>query len=148
MVLENGPTRTSRPGGTPIHPGMVQEISRRQRVHVGTLRHLIVCSHNLDYTALMPRRAVKLGPDAVRQFKALSAAERARLTAAMEAALGEDDATAETTTASACAGPPGSPNSSSGTARCASSIASMMKRCSSTLSGASAATSFSSAARE
>ena len=44
----------------------------------------------------MPRRAVKLGPDAVRQFKALSAPERARLTAAMEAALGEDDATAET----------------------------------------------------
>ncbi len=41
----------------------------------------------------MPKRAVKLGPDAVRQFKALSAAERLRLRAAMQAALGEDDAT-------------------------------------------------------
>ena len=43
----------------------------------------------------MPRRAVKLGPEAARQFKALSAAERSRLKAAMRAALGEDDATAE-----------------------------------------------------
>ena len=43
----------------------------------------------------MPKRAVKLGPEAVRQFKALSAAERARLKAATRAALGEDDATAE-----------------------------------------------------
>ena len=42
----------------------------------------------------MLKRAVKLGPDAVRQFKALSAAERSRLAAAMHAALGEDDATA------------------------------------------------------
>jgi hypothetical protein len=41
----------------------------------------------------MPKRAVRLGPDAVRQFKVLSAAERARLTAAMRSALGEDDAT-------------------------------------------------------
>ena len=41
----------------------------------------------------MPKRAVKLGPDAVRQFKALSAAERSRLKAAMRAALREDDAT-------------------------------------------------------
>ncbi len=34
-------------------------------------------SHNLNYSVLMPKRAVKLGPDAVRQFKALGAAERA-----------------------------------------------------------------------
>jgi hypothetical protein len=45
--------------------------------------------------AKLPKRAVKLGPDAVREFKALSAAERSRLTAAMQAALGEDDATVE-----------------------------------------------------
>jgi mRNA-degrading endonuclease RelE of RelBE toxin-antitoxin system len=43
----------------------------------------------------MAKRAVKLGPDAVRQFKALSAAERSRLREAMLAALGEDDATVE-----------------------------------------------------
>jgi hypothetical protein len=43
----------------------------------------------------LPKRAIKLGPDAVRQFKALSAAERSRLTAAMRVALGEDDATVE-----------------------------------------------------
>ena len=43
----------------------------------------------------MPKRAVKLGPHAARQFKALSAAERSRLRAAMLAALGEDDATVE-----------------------------------------------------
>jgi hypothetical protein len=41
----------------------------------------------------MPKRAIKLGPDAVRQFKVLSAAERSRLAAAMHGALGEDDAT-------------------------------------------------------
>jgi mRNA-degrading endonuclease RelE of RelBE toxin-antitoxin system len=43
----------------------------------------------------MPKRAVRLGPDAVRQFKTLSAAGRSRLKAAMQAALGEDDATVE-----------------------------------------------------
>lgn len=43
----------------------------------------------------MPKRAVKLGPDAVRQFKAFNATERSRLMAAMQAALGEDDATVE-----------------------------------------------------
>jgi mRNA-degrading endonuclease RelE of RelBE toxin-antitoxin system len=43
----------------------------------------------------MPRRAVTIGPDAVRQFKALSAGDRSRLKAAMQAALGEDDATVE-----------------------------------------------------
>ena len=43
----------------------------------------------------MPRRTVKLGPEAVRQFKALRAAERSRLKTAMQAALGEDDATVE-----------------------------------------------------
>ncbi len=43
----------------------------------------------------MPKRAVKLGPDAVRQFKALSAAERSRLKTEMLASLGEDDATVE-----------------------------------------------------
>jgi mRNA-degrading endonuclease RelE of RelBE toxin-antitoxin system len=43
----------------------------------------------------LPKRAIKLGPDAVRQFKALSATERSRLAAAMQAALGEDDATVE-----------------------------------------------------
>ena len=43
----------------------------------------------------MPKRAVKIGPDAVRQFNALSAAERSRLRAAMLSALGEDDATVE-----------------------------------------------------
>ena len=39
----------------------------------------------------MPKRAVKLGPDAVRQFKALSTAERARLKASITAALANDD---------------------------------------------------------
>jgi mRNA-degrading endonuclease RelE of RelBE toxin-antitoxin system len=43
----------------------------------------------------VPKRAVKLGPDAVRHFKALKAAERARLKAAMLAALGDDDAAIE-----------------------------------------------------
>ncbi len=43
----------------------------------------------------MPKRAVKLGPDANRQFKALGAPERSRLKEAMQAALGEDDATVE-----------------------------------------------------
>jgi hypothetical protein len=43
----------------------------------------------------LPKRAIKLGPDAVRQLRALSAAERSRLTASMQAALGEDDATVE-----------------------------------------------------
>jgi hypothetical protein len=43
----------------------------------------------------LPSRAIKLGPDAVRQFAALNAAERSRPTAAMQAALGEDDATVE-----------------------------------------------------
>ena len=43
----------------------------------------------------MPKRAVKLGPDAVGQFKALKAAERTRLKAAMLAALGDGDAAVE-----------------------------------------------------
>jgi len=43
----------------------------------------------------VPKRAVKLGPDAVRQFEALKASERARLRAAMLAALGDDDAAVE-----------------------------------------------------
>ncbi len=43
----------------------------------------------------MPKRAIKLGPDAVRHFKALPATDLSRLTAAMQAALGEDDATVE-----------------------------------------------------
>jgi hypothetical protein len=43
----------------------------------------------------MPKRAVKLGPDAVRQFKGLSAAERSRLKTEMLVSLGEDDATME-----------------------------------------------------
>jgi hypothetical protein len=43
----------------------------------------------------VPRRTVKLGPEAVRQFKALRAAERSRLKTAMQAVLGEDDATVE-----------------------------------------------------
>jgi surfactin synthase thioesterase subunit len=43
----------------------------------------------------MPKRAVRLGPDAVGQPKALSAGERSRLKAAMQTALGEDDATVE-----------------------------------------------------
>jgi len=55
----------------------------------------IVCGHNLNYTGLVPKRTVKLGLDAVRQFKALSAAERRRLSAAMRAALGEDDASVQ-----------------------------------------------------
>lgn len=41
----------------------------------------------------MARRAIKLGPEALRHFKSLRAAERARLKAAMQAALGDDDAT-------------------------------------------------------
>jgi hypothetical protein len=49
----------------------------------------------LNYNPLMPKRAVKLGPDAVRQFRALGTGERSRLKAAMLAALGEDDATVE-----------------------------------------------------
>jgi hypothetical protein len=43
----------------------------------------------------MPKRAVRLGPDAVGQLKALSAGERSPLRAAMQTALGEDDATVE-----------------------------------------------------
>jgi mRNA-degrading endonuclease RelE of RelBE toxin-antitoxin system len=43
----------------------------------------------------MPKRTVKLGPAAVREFKALNASERSRLSAAMRAALGDDDATRE-----------------------------------------------------
>jgi len=44
---------------------------------------------------MVRKRAIKLGPDAVRQFKALKAAERARLKDAMLAALGDDDAAVE-----------------------------------------------------
>ena len=40
----------------------------------------------------VPKRAVKLGPNAVEQFKALKAAERAGLKAAMLAALDDDAA--------------------------------------------------------
>ena len=36
-----------------------------------------------------------MGPDAVRQFKALVPVERSRLKAAMQASLGDDDATVE-----------------------------------------------------
>ena len=43
----------------------------------------------------MPKRPVKLGPEAVRHFKALSAAERSRLRGVMRAALSEDDAGVE-----------------------------------------------------
>ena len=43
----------------------------------------------------MAKRTVKLGPDAVRQLKALDAGERSRLTAAMQGSLGEDDAAIE-----------------------------------------------------
>src|ERR1700731_2683380 len=43
----------------------------------------------------MPKRLVKLGPEAVRHFKTLSAAERSRLRSTMQAALGEDDASVE-----------------------------------------------------
>jgi len=46
----------------------------------------------VDYIAIQAsKRAVELGPDAVRHFKALKAAERARLKTAMLAALGDDD---------------------------------------------------------
>jgi mRNA-degrading endonuclease RelE of RelBE toxin-antitoxin system len=41
----------------------------------------------------MAHRAVKLAPEAIRQFKLLSAAEKSRLKTAMRASLGEDDAT-------------------------------------------------------
>jgi mRNA-degrading endonuclease RelE of RelBE toxin-antitoxin system len=41
------------------------------------------------------KRSVRFGPDAVHQFKALSAAQRVRLKAAMQACLGEDDARRE-----------------------------------------------------
>lgn len=53
------------------------------------------CSHNLNYICQMATRRVKLGPDAVRQFRALRAAERARLKAAIQSSLGDDDAAAE-----------------------------------------------------
>ncbi len=43
----------------------------------------------------MPKRTVSLGPAAVGQFKALSATQRSRLKTAMQAALGDDDATVE-----------------------------------------------------
>jgi mRNA-degrading endonuclease RelE of RelBE toxin-antitoxin system len=42
---------------------------------------------------LVPKRSVILAPDAARQFKRLSAAERSRLKRAMEASLADDDAT-------------------------------------------------------
>jgi hypothetical protein len=44
---------------------------------------------------MVPRRVIKLGPDAVGKFEALSAVERSRLKAAMRASLGRDDATVE-----------------------------------------------------
>jgi hypothetical protein len=44
---------------------------------------------------LVAKRTARLGPDAVTQFRALGAAERARLKAAMQASLEEDDAAAE-----------------------------------------------------
>jgi mRNA-degrading endonuclease RelE of RelBE toxin-antitoxin system len=44
----------------------------------------------------MARRAIKLGPAALTRFKSLSAAERSRLKAAMQAALAEDDPAAQT----------------------------------------------------
>jgi mRNA-degrading endonuclease RelE of RelBE toxin-antitoxin system len=40
----------------------------------------------------VPKRKVRLVPDAAGQFKALSAAERSRLKAAMQASIGDDDA--------------------------------------------------------
>jgi hypothetical protein len=43
----------------------------------------------------MPKRTVKLGLAAIREFKALTAPERSRLSAAMKAALGNDDATTQ-----------------------------------------------------
>ena len=43
----------------------------------------------------MPKRAIKLSLDAIRQFKALGASERARLKLAMQASLAQDDATVE-----------------------------------------------------
>jgi hypothetical protein len=43
----------------------------------------------------MAKRAVGLTVDAVNHFKALTAAERSRLKATMQAALGEDDARVE-----------------------------------------------------
>lgn len=43
----------------------------------------------------MPKRAVRLGPEAVRHFKALGAGERSRLKRAMQSGLGEDDAALE-----------------------------------------------------
>ena len=41
------------------------------------------------------KRAVKLGPAAVQHFKALGASERSRLKTAMQASLGQDDASVE-----------------------------------------------------
>lgn len=43
----------------------------------------------------MPKRPVMFGPDAVRHFKALSAAERSRLRTVIQSALAEDDASVE-----------------------------------------------------
>jgi hypothetical protein len=43
----------------------------------------------------MPKRAVKLGPDAARHLRALSAGDRSRLKAVMQSALGDDDAAVE-----------------------------------------------------
>jgi hypothetical protein len=43
----------------------------------------------------MARRAVKLGPEALRHFRSLGAGESSRLKKAMQAALGEDDATVQ-----------------------------------------------------
>ncbi len=51
--------------------------------------------HNPDYTILVPKRSVLLGPDAVRQFNRLTAADRSRQREAMQASLGDDDAAAE-----------------------------------------------------
>jgi mRNA-degrading endonuclease RelE of RelBE toxin-antitoxin system len=44
---------------------------------------------------LVPRRSVKLGPEAVRQLKALGSGERLRLKAAIQSALSDDDASVE-----------------------------------------------------
>ena len=54
-----------------------------------------VVSSQTTFVWWLSKRAVKLGPDAVRQFKALKAAEGVRPQTAMLAVFGDDNAAIE-----------------------------------------------------
>jgi mRNA-degrading endonuclease RelE of RelBE toxin-antitoxin system len=56
----------------------------------------LLCSANKDYNQFVPKRRVRIAPDAKRQFSQLPAADRARLRDAIKACLEEDDAAVST----------------------------------------------------